>query len=64
MGTPEKNESKGGFFAAMTSGISKLSNAMHRSVNGYFLFSTSDIISFSSSLRCFSIGIYLLGGFL
>lgn len=41
MGTPQKNESKGGFFAAMTSGISKLGNAMHRSVNGYFCFHTS-----------------------
>lgn len=35
MGSPEKNQSSGGFFAAMTSGLSVFSNAMHKSVNGY-----------------------------
>ncbi|KAL8531462.1 hypothetical protein ACS0TY_008164 [Phlomoides rotata] len=34
MGSPEKNQSKGGFFAAVTSGWSMFGNAMHRSVNG------------------------------
>ncbi|XP_023523023.1 oxysterol-binding protein-related protein 3C-like [Cucurbita pepo subsp. pepo] len=45
MGTPEKNESKGGFFAAMTSGISKLSNAMHRSVNGFLGYEGVEVIN-------------------
>lgn len=35
MGTPDKNQSKGGFFAAMTSGLSMFGNTMHRSVNEY-----------------------------
>ncbi|KAL1558689.1 Oxysterol-binding protein-related protein 3C [Salvia divinorum] len=34
MGSPEKGQSSGGFFAAMTSGLSAFSNAMHRSVSG------------------------------
>ncbi|KAG6583420.1 Oxysterol-binding protein-related protein 3C [Cucurbita argyrosperma subsp. argyrosperma] len=45
MGTHEKNDSKGGFFAAMTSGISKLSNAMHRSVNGFLGYEGVEVIN-------------------
>lgn len=35
MGSPKKNQNKGGFFAAMSSGLSMFGNAMHRSINGY-----------------------------
>ncbi|XP_022155120.1 oxysterol-binding protein-related protein 3C [Momordica charantia] len=44
MGSPENNESKG-FFAAVTSGISKLSTAMHRSVNGFLGYEGVEVIN-------------------
>lgn len=50
MGSPEKNENKGGFFAAMTSGLSMFSNAMHRSVNGYICI-TVKLTDHDNSLR-------------
>ncbi|GAA0185412.1 transfer/carrier protein [Lithospermum erythrorhizon] len=34
MGTPNDKQNKGGFFAAMSSGLSMFGNAMHRSING------------------------------
>ncbi|GAA0140027.1 transfer/carrier protein [Lithospermum erythrorhizon] len=34
MGSQENNKNKGGFFAAMSSGLSMFGNAMHRSING------------------------------
>lgn len=49
MGSPKKNENKG-FFAAMTSGFSVFSNAMHRSVNGYFTFTIPYFISDEDNL--------------
>ncbi|KAH7550021.1 hypothetical protein JRO89_XS13G0121000 [Xanthoceras sorbifolium] len=46
MGSPEKEQSKG-FFAAMTSGLSLFSNAMHRSVNGkVIMYKSSGGLSF------------------
>lgn len=36
MGTPQKENESKGFFSAMSSRFSVFSNAMHRSVNGYF----------------------------
>ncbi|KAL3850661.1 hypothetical protein ACJIZ3_012543 [Penstemon smallii] len=45
MGSPEKNESKGGFFSAMTSGWSLFGNAMHRSVNGLLGYEGVEVIN-------------------
>ncbi|KAH1207725.1 Oxysterol-binding protein-related protein 3B [Glycine max] len=44
MGSPKKNENKG-FFAAMTSGISMFSSAMHRSVNGLLGYEGVEVIN-------------------
>ncbi|XP_073057067.1 oxysterol-binding protein-related protein 3C-like [Primulina eburnea] len=45
MGSPKKNQSKGGFFSAMTSGLSMFSNAMHRSVNGLLGYEGVEVIN-------------------
>lgn len=45
MGSPEKNQSKGGFFAAMTSGLSMFGSAMHRSVNGLLGYEGVEVIN-------------------
>ncbi|KAL0417872.1 UNVERIFIED_CONTAM: Oxysterol-binding protein-related protein 3C [Sesamum radiatum] len=45
MGSPDTNQKKGGFFAAMTSGLSMFSNAMHRSVNGLLGYEGVEVIN-------------------
>ncbi|XP_051134320.1 oxysterol-binding protein-related protein 3C [Andrographis paniculata] len=45
MGTPGENQGKGGFFAAMTSGLSMFGNAMHRSVNGLLGYEGVEVIN-------------------
>ncbi|CAL0304151.1 unnamed protein product [Lupinus luteus] len=45
MGSPKKNEESKGFFAAMSSGFSMFSNAMHRSVNGMLGYEGVEVIN-------------------
>ncbi|CAA2993270.1 oxysterol-binding -related 3C [Olea europaea subsp. europaea] len=45
MGTPNKNENKGGFFSSMTSGFSMFSSVMHRSVNGLLGYEGVEVIN-------------------
>ncbi|XP_011090061.1 transforming growth factor-beta receptor-associated protein 1 [Sesamum indicum] len=45
MASPERIQSKGRFFAAMTSGLSLFSNAMHRSVNGLLRYEGVEVIN-------------------
>ncbi|KAL0390220.1 UNVERIFIED_CONTAM: Vacuolar sorting protein 3 [Sesamum calycinum] len=45
MASSERIQSKGRFFAAMTSGLSLFSNAMHRSVNGLLRYEGVEVIN-------------------
>ncbi|KAL3625862.1 Oxysterol-binding protein-related protein 3C [Castilleja foliolosa] len=45
MGSPEKDQGKTGFFAAMTSGLSMFNNAMHRSVSGLLGYEGVEVIN-------------------